>query len=185
MTRTVVDRAARRGHHDRRRAQRGLRWLLVPIALLACAPAMAAPTTPGPSGAPMEQRFQKVRSRVLREKVGLAEEKARKVEVILDRYAPERKRLTQELRQGRQKLRALLTLDSQDQAAYRSALDQVRTNRKALQDLMERAFGEIAKELTPKEQGKLFLALDELRQRGNAMRRRFHGAAAGDDDGDG
>jgi len=163
-----------------------MRWLLVPIALLACAPAVAAPATPGPSGAPMEQHLQRIRSRVLREKVGLAEEKARKVEAILDRYAPERKRLTAELRQGRQKLRALLTLDSQDQAAYKGALDQVRSNRKALQDLMERAFGEIARELTPKEQGKLFLALDELRQRGNAFRRRFRAGAGGaDDDGDG
>ena len=163
-----------------------LRWLLVPIALLACAPAVAAPATPGPSGAPMEQHLQRMRSRVLREKVGLVEEKAKKVEAILDRYTPERKRLTAELRQGRQKLRALLTLDSQDQAAYKSALDQVRSNRKALQDLMERAFGEIAKELTPKEQGKLFLALDELRQRGAAFRRRFRGGPAGaDDDGDG
>ena len=161
-----------------------LRWLLVPIALLACAPAVAAPAAP-PSGAPMEQHLARMRSRVLREKVGLGEEKAKKVEAILDRYAPERKRLTAELRQGRQKLRALLTLDSQDQTAYRAALDQVRTNRKALQDLMERAFSEISKELTPKEQGKLFLALDELRQRGAAFRRRFRGAPppAEDDDG--
>ena len=159
-----------------------LRWLLVPIALLACAPAVAAPATPGPSGAPMEQHLQRMRSRVLRERVGLAEEKAKKVEAILDKYAPERRRLTAELRQGRQKLRALLVLDSQDQALYRAALDQVRSNRKALQDLMERAFGEIAKELTPKEQGKLFLALDELRHRGAAFRRHFRGGMPQSDD---
>ena len=171
-----------------------VRWSMVAATLLASAPALGAPppaapppAAPGAPAGPMQQRLQRLRSRVLREKVGLADDKATKVEAILDRYAPERRRISQRIREGRQKLKALMVLNSEDQAAYRSALDEVRTNRQALQALMERAFNEIATELTPKEQGRLFLALDELRVKAAAARRRFRegqGAAA-DDDGDG
>jgi Spy/CpxP family protein refolding chaperone len=118
---------------------------------------------------------------VLREKVGLSDEKATKVEAILDRYAPERRRISLKIRDGRQKLKALLVLDSEDQVAYKGALDEVRTNRQALQALMERAFNDIAAQLTPKEQARLFLALQDLRLK--APRRRFRdGPAAADDD---
>jgi len=82
---------------------RRLSWTLVPIALLACAPALAAPASAPPAG-PMEQRAQRIRSRVLREKVGLNDDKAQKVEVILNRYAPERRRLALQIRDGRQKI---------------------------------------------------------------------------------
>jgi Spy/CpxP family protein refolding chaperone len=151
--------------------------------LLACAPAIAAPNTPAaaPAG-PMAQRLQKLRSRVLRDKVGLTDDKAVKVEAILDRYAPERRKVALKLRDGRQKLKALMVLNSEDQGAYRSALDEIRTNRKALQDLMARAFDEIAKELTPKEQGRLFLALDDLRGKGLGRRRFRDAPGAGTDD---
>ena len=148
--------------------------------LFACAPAVAAPppSPPPPSAGPHEARLQHIRSRVLRDRVGLSDDKAVKVEAILEKYAPERRRVAQKLREGRQKLKALMTLNSEDQTAYRGALDQIRTNRKALQDLMERAFGEISKELTPKEQARLFLALDDLKGKG---RRHFRGHHRDDD----
>jgi Spy/CpxP family protein refolding chaperone len=162
---------------------RSYRWLFMAVSLFACAPAAAAPPNTPPSGNPHEHRLQQMRSRVLRDKVGLSDDKAAKVEVILEKYAPERRRVAQKLREGRQKLKALMTLSSEDQAAYRAALDQIRVNRKALQDLMERAFNEISKELTPKEQARLFLALDDLRGK---ARRHFRDAAHridADDDG--
>jgi Spy/CpxP family protein refolding chaperone len=168
---------------------KSVHWFFLAASLLACAPAVAAPPPappppafPPPNASPHEARLQHIRSRVLRDKVGLSDDKAVKVEVILEKYAPERRRFAQKLREGRQKLRALMTLNSEDQTAYRGALDQIRTNRKALQDLMERAFGEISKELTPKEQARLFLALDDLKGKG-----RRHGRGRGhphDDDRD-
>jgi hypothetical protein len=133
----------------------------------------------------MQQRMLRIRSRVLREKVGLADDKAARVETILDRYAPERRRISLKIRDGRQKLKALMVLNSEDQTAYKSALDEVRTNRSALQGLMERAFNEIAMQLTPKEQGRLFLALDDLRVKAGARRRLREAPGAADDDGDG
>jgi hypothetical protein len=132
----------------------------------------------------MQQKLMRLRSRVLREKVGLSDEKASKVEAILDRYAPERRRIGLKIRDGRQKLKALLVLNSEDQVAYKSALDEVRTNRQALQGLMERAFNDIATQLTPKEQARLFLALQDLRVKA-APRRRFRDGPAGADDDDG
>ncbi len=169
-------------------------FAFVAATLFACAPAIGAPAAPpppntappavAPAGGPMGPRMQRVRSRVLREKVGLSDDKASKVEAILDRYAPERRKISLKIREGRQKLKALMVLNSEDQAAYKGALDEVRTNRRALQGLMERAFDEIAAQLTPKEQGRLFLALEDLRKM--VARRRFRDAPAGpadDDDG--
>jgi Spy/CpxP family protein refolding chaperone len=132
----------------------------------------------------MQQRLMRVRSRVLREKVGLTDEKASKVEAILDRYAPERRRIALKIRDGRQKLKALLVLNSEDQIAYKGALEEVRTNRQALQALMERAFNDIATQLTPKEQARLFLALQDLKVKA-APRRRFRDGPDGPDDDDG
>lgn len=144
---------------------RRIRWILIPLALSVAGTALADPPPEGPWGerAEMDQRMLKARGRLLREKVGLSEEKARKVEAVLDKYAPERKRLVASMRDARQKLRALVTLNSEDQAAYRTNLEQLRTSRKALMDLMDKAFNEVAKDLTPKEQTRLFLALDKLR----------------------
>ena len=163
---------------------KSVHWFFMAVSLFACAPAMAGPNSPpngaAPNGDARESRLQQIRSRVLRDKVGLTGDKAVKVEAILEKYAPERRRVAQKLREGRQKLKALMTLNSEDQTAYRSALDQIRTNRKAMQDLMERAFNEISKELTPKEQARLFLALDDLR--GKGLRRRFRDAPRSDDD---
>jgi len=124
----------------------------------------------------------RVRSRVLREKVGLSNEKASKVEAILDRYAPERRRIALKIRDGRQKLMALLVLNSEDQTAYKGALEEVRTNRQAMQALMERAFNDIATELTPKEQARLFLALQDLRLKAPARHRFRDGPGAAEDD---
>jgi Spy/CpxP family protein refolding chaperone len=167
--------------------------LLVGAMLFACGPALGAPPpappppAPPPAAAPppgpMQQKLMRVRSRVLREKVGLTDEKASKVDAILDRYAPERRRISLKIRDGRQKLKALLVLNSEDQAAYKGALEEVRTNRTALQGLMERAFNDIAAQLTPKEQARLFLALQDLKVKTAAARRRFReGPGAADDD---
>jgi Spy/CpxP family protein refolding chaperone len=161
---------------------KSVHWFFMAASLFACAPAVAAPSPP-PHASARENRLQELRSRVLRDRVGLTGDKAVKVEAILEKYAPERRRVAQKLREGRQKLKALMTLNSEDQAAYRGALDQIRTNRKALQDLMERAFSEISKELTPKEQARFFLALDDLR--GKKARRHFRDGRHDDNDDDG
>jgi len=152
-----------------------LAWLTLPALLSTAVPAFADPPASAPAGAPAP-RVERIRSRVLRDKVGLTEDKARKVEAVLDKYAPERKRLGMALRDARQKLRALLVLNSEDEGAYRAALDALRTNRKALADLMDRAFTEIGKELTAKEQAKLFVALERMRGLG-ARWGRLRGAA--------
>jgi len=139
-----------------------LRWMLVPLALSVVAPAFAAPPAPSASSERVDQKKREMRGRMLRDRVGLSDDKARRVEAVLEKYGPERKRVHSALRDAKEKLRSLVAGKSDDQAAYRAALDQLRSSRKALLDLMERAFGEVSKELTPKEQAKLFLALDEL-----------------------
>ena len=124
--------------------------------------------------------MQAMRSKMLRDRVGLSEDKARKVEAILDKYAPERKKNHEEMRAAREKLHALVDGKSDDQAQYRAALDTVRAKKKAAQDVMSRAFDEVAKELTPKEQARLFLSLEDMRGKG-----RGHGKGPDDDHGHG
>lgn len=142
------------------------KWLLVPLALSVTAPAWADPPPSGPSpdhsGGRFREKMQEMRSHMLRERVGLTEEKAKRVEAILDKYAPERKRAHEALRAAREDLRALVDSKSEDENLYRKMLADVRTKRKAMQDLMDRAFNDVAKELTSKEQARLFLSLEEM-----------------------
>jgi Spy/CpxP family protein refolding chaperone len=158
---------------------KSLSALFVAASLLVSLPSLADPA-PAPNAGP-GWFAESVRSRVLRDKVGLSDEKARKVEAILDKYRPEQKKVTQGLREARKKLEALITLNSDDQAAYQSVLQQLRTNQKARADLMDRAFTEISKDLTPKEQGRLFVALQEVR--GKLLKAAAHGRGPAADDG--
>jgi|ERR1041385_1735499 Spy/CpxP family protein refolding chaperone len=140
-------------------------FLLVSAFLCIAGSAHADPA-PGAGGrADVEQRMHKARARLLRERVGLSEAKAQKVESVLDKYAPERKRLLASMRDARQKLRALVTLKSDDQNAYRTNLDELRKSRQGLLDLMQKAFTEVSKDLSPKEQALLYLALDKVRMK--------------------
>lgn len=141
------------------------KWLLVPLALSVTAPAWADPPSGAPSGHPggrSKEKMQEMRSHMLRERVGLTEEKAKRVEAILDKYAPERKRSHEALRDAREDLRALVESKSEDENLYKKMLGDVRAKRKAMQDLMDRAFNDVAKELTPSEQARLFLSLEEM-----------------------
>lgn len=165
-----------------------LKWMLVPLALSVTAPALAAPPAGPPGSAHFGERMQEKRSKALREKVGLTEDKAKRVEAILKKYAPERKKAHEEMRAAHEKLEALIDGKSNDQAQYRAALDSIRSRRKATQDVMERAFNEVAKELTPEEQAKLFVSLGEMRGhgkhgRGPGKHGRGHGFGRGHEGG--
>jgi Spy/CpxP family protein refolding chaperone len=141
-------------------------WFVLPLSLSIAVPALADPQKPGPSaehGHGQGPGGKGFRQRVLKERVGLNDAKADRVSQLLEKYAPERKRLRDQTRDARQKLKALVGANSTDQAAFRTALDQVRTSHKAMVDLMDRAFAEVSKDLTPGEQARLFLALDGLR----------------------
>lgn len=150
-------------------------FLLLAV-LLVSSGALAQPKGKGPKGeerrAKMEERLNQIRSRVLREKVGLDEAKAKQVEQILNKYEPERVKQRQAVRESAKALSELIDKDSNDQKAYERALLGMRTADKKLAELRDKELQELAKVLTPKQQAKLVISIRQMRR---AVGRRMRG----------
>jgi len=147
--------------------------LAVLIGSLIASPAWAEPPD-GPPGKQLE-RFNKMRGKLLRKKVGLSEAKAAKVEAVFKTFAPLRKKLRKTVRGARKDLRQLFKSDSDDQAAYRVALTKLRNANKAMQQLNDKQYGQVEKILTPKEQAKLLRAMQRVRRKMAKMHERKRG----------
>lgn len=131
----------------------------------------------------MKQRMAKV----LRERVGLDEARAKQVEAIFERRRQQGRALHEQLRTHREALRKLLEADSSDQAAYQRALDGLQAAHKALRAHREQGIAEARRVLTPKEQAKLLRAMHRMGKHrfGPHGRGGPHGRSGpqGDDDG--
>ena len=153
-------------------------------ALFLVLPAQAQPGGAGggqtPSPAQIEKKLQKVRARLLREHVGLSEEKARKVEAIFDHFAPRAREIEARVRDAKETLRYLFETDSNDQKAYADALAKLRRSKEAMQTIRARQFEEIQKILLPKQQAKLLFALKKMQRRvRQAMKQQQQGKGQG------
>jgi Spy/CpxP family protein refolding chaperone len=131
--------------------------------LLAPTPAFAQPKEGGDKKAKIEERRAKVRARVLRE-VGIDEAKGKQVEKVLLKYEPERQKQLKAQREYRKTLRDLLSQDSNDDAAYKKALEGLRSAQKKVFTAREKELDELAKLLTAKQQAKLFATLQRMRR---------------------
>src|SRR5258706_11902106 len=105
--------------------------------------------------AKVEARRKELMDRILQREVGLDENKADQVEKLLIKHQDERKRLQREVREQRQAMKALLADKSEDEAAYKKAVDGFRASQKKLQALRERELDDLAKVLKPREQARL------------------------------
>jgi len=146
------------------------RWVL--LVLTAATLIAASPSVAHARGddvkekrAKVEQRVKQLRTRVLRQEVGLDATKAEAVEKLLVSHEGERRKLQRAQREHRRELRELLQHDSSDDAAFKKHVDAFRVNQKKLAALNEREMDEIAKLITPKQQAKLFAAIQRLRRR--------------------
>ena len=117
----------------------------------------------GPPAA-AKQRLQKIRARVLRRKVGLSDEKAKKVEEIFRKHNSAQKKAQKQMREGQKELRRLFRADSDDQKAYDAALTKMHKAQRATQKMRDKQFGALKKVLTPKEQAKLLRAMRKVQQ---------------------
>ena len=113
----------------------------------------------------MHKRMIKKRGKLLQRHLDLSEEKLQEVETILQNYDPQRGDLHKEKRAAHQNMRDLLQNDSNDQAAYKESLDQLRKAQEGLQRLRRAEMAELAQVLDPKEQARLFLALKKMKKR--------------------
>jgi Spy/CpxP family protein refolding chaperone len=121
----------------------------------------------------LQKKLRERRARVLREGVGLDEKTAQAAEKILDKHQAERERHEATQREEKKRLRALLDLDQNDQAAYTRSLRNLLDIQQKLAKLRQQEFDELGKVLTPKQQAKLARAIDEtMAQLRNKLRRR-------------
>jgi len=149
------------------------RLLVMLFAISFALPAQAQPAGEGaPPPAAARKRFKKLRDRVLKQKVGLSEAKAKRVVTIVDKYEAQRHKVQEDMRAGRQALRQLLKHDSDDQAAYRAALDKLQQASKKLDQLRSKQFTELRAVLAPKEQAKLLRAMHKAKRLLNERRNR-------------
>lgn len=144
---------------------------LVVFAMLAM-PAMAGEGPGGPKGdecgkdeACHQKKMKEMRGKMLREKVGLAEEKAKQVEGVLDQFHDRHMALRKAFKENMKALKDLVKADSGDQEAYKKAMEAIKSNHEAQRALMEEQMEAMKKILTPKEQAKLFLAHERMGQK--------------------
>ncbi len=134
--------------------------------------AVAAP----PGGGPRPEQIARVkalRGRVLRERVGLDEARAQKIEAIFERYQPERRALRKTVRQTMRTLRGLVDSNASDDQAYNAAFAQLKAAQDKLRALRDQQQAEVARIVTPREAAKLLLTMKKARF--EQQRHRFQG----------
>jgi Spy/CpxP family protein refolding chaperone len=132
------------------------------LATLIAAPAFADPPPSGKAEA--QARFKQTRAEILRKRLGLDDKKAAEVEKVLDRYAPERKKLREAMRAQQRAMRELLKNKSEDQAAYKRALDALTDNLTRLNTLRQQEQAELSRLMTPKQQAQLLEVMGRARR---------------------
>lgn len=167
------DRATARTTTDH--ARRGVgpsalrRWALSCLVLLAAVAmtglASAKPPPKDGRRAKIEARMQQVVERLLKDDVGLDDAKAKKVAELLKQNRADQGKLRAEMRKSRQAVKKLVDADSNDDKAYAKALAAMRKAQADQHKLTDQHFQKLSRELTPKQQAKLFVALQKLKRK--------------------
>lgn len=124
----------------------------------------------------MKQRIEKMRSKLLRNRVGLSEERARKVEQVFERFEPTHKKVRKQLRMAKKSLRELIRSNSQDNAAYDKALEDMRNARIGMDNFHDQINGALKVEMNGRERAILFMAMKRMQQR---IKQRMRGGGKG------
>lgn len=117
------------------------------------------------------KRLAKLRQRVLKKKVGLSDEKVKIVVDILESQQAQRHAYEKQIRSSRKAIGMLFKSDSDDQAAYAKHLDALQEAHRGLSDLRDEQVSELRKVLEPKQQAKLFRAMEMVKRRFDKRRR--------------
>ncbi len=119
-------------------------------------------------------KMKKVRAKVLRERVGLSEKRAVRLEQTLDGFNKQRWLIKKEMHRNHKKLRQLLLDDSNDQRAYKQSIDALAVGRAKIDVLKGEQMSALRKQLNPKEQAKAMMALHRMRRRMHRRMRKMH-----------
>lgn len=118
------------------------------------------------------RRLKRKRARILRRKLGLDEARASRLEMLFDEHAEQQRQARVELRRARKQLRRLLREDSDDQAAYKAALDELQAADRRAATLRDTHLSQLREVLTPKEQALLMRMMVKARRHLRRARRR-------------
>ena len=93
------------------------------------------------------------------QRIGLDPATAQKVQQIHRKYQAERQPIKQQVQTHRARIAELLRANSDDQNAYRAAIQGLKTARKTLEATKDREAAELQQVLTPKQQAQMLAAL--------------------------
>ena len=113
----------------------------------------------------LRERMLKLRSKLLRKRIGLDEERAQRCEAIFARFDEERRSIRADMKKSRRALRELEKSESEDDAAYEALVTRMLEARSAEHDLRMRQFASLRKELSGREQARLLRELRRLKRR--------------------
>jgi Spy/CpxP family protein refolding chaperone len=116
------------------------------------------------------EKMKRIRSKILRKRVGLDQATLERVEAIFEPFDEQRKALHQAKRQTMKALRDLVKSDSEEQDAYATLLAAARQAHEGLRQLREEEMAQLAQVLTPRQQARLMMALHKLKRRMQGMR---------------
>ena len=125
----------------------------------------------------LHERMKALRSRLLHKRVGLDAETMQEVEAVLAKGDLERKGLHTAMKESHRTLRGLIQADVEDGEAYEGAVNTLLKARRRLNQLVDEEALALQKMLTPKQMGKLVMALHRLKKK---MKRMHHGLRDGD-----
>lgn len=152
--------------------------LALALALALFAPAALAEGPRGEAGPEFSERLHErmgeLRVRVLKKRAGLDDKRIEEVEAILSQGDQERRALHVSMRQAHKTLRHLIEADADDDASFEAAVSTLLKSRKRLHDLQHEELEKLRAILSPKEMGKLVMALHKLKKRMQKLKKRMH-----------
>ena len=153
-------------------------------ALMLSIPAMAQPMGgPDCGGAgcqgmtadgPGWQHFKEVRTKVMKDKVGLTDAEIQQVQALRNKGHQERMELRKQLGESMTRLKALLDEDSNDQNAYKAELDTMTALYQTMRDQRQEQMQKLRQILTPKKTAKMMGMMHRMHKGMKGMRGR-HG----------
>jgi len=97
--------------------------------------------------------------------VGLTEDRARKAEQVFERFEPAHKKARKRMKLARKTMRKLIRSNSQDNAAFEKALEDMRNARIGMDNFHDQIHDALKVELSARERAILFVAMKRMHQR--------------------
>lgn len=113
---------------------------------------------------PRGERMKAMHARLLKEKVGLDDQRVAEVQAVHKQFRDQRKALREDMKSAHEALRLLVEGNSNDTRAYEKALANAKTARERLHALRKAEMEAVANLLTPKEQATLMVSMHKVKK---------------------